>query len=77
LLASLDVARDEVAGVTEIARMLGVDRRTAARYVERGEFPKPMGELARGRVWLRADVMAWAKVNLPLKPGRPRGSMTN
>ena len=73
-LASLGVSPDQLAGVSEIAELLGVSRPSAARYVERDSFPKPVGALARGRVWLRADVERWAKANLPLKPGRPRKS---
>ena len=73
-LASLGVPGEALAGVSEIAELLEVSRPTAARYVERHDFPAPLGELARGRVWLRADVEAWAKANLPLKPGRPRKS---
>jgi predicted DNA-binding transcriptional regulator AlpA len=69
-----DVAREELAGVSEIAEMLGVSRPSAARYVERPDFPAPAGELSRGRVWRRSDVTAWAKAQLPLPPGRPRKS---
>jgi prophage regulatory protein len=67
-----DVAREELAGVSEIAEMLGVSRPSAARYVERSDFPAPAGELSRGRVWRRSDVQAWGKKHLPLPPGRPR-----
>ena len=71
-IASGALSPNEVAGVSEIATMLEVTRRTAARYVERPDFPEPAAQLLRGRVWLRADVEVWAKANLPLKPGRPR-----
>jgi prophage regulatory protein len=71
-LASLSVSPEDVAGVSEVAEMLGVSRPTAARYVERSDFPAPAGSLARGRVWLRADVERWGKEHLPLPPGRPR-----
>jgi predicted DNA-binding transcriptional regulator AlpA len=70
-LASLDVSPEDLAGVSEIAEQLGVSRTSAARYVERPDFPHPVGKLARGRVWLRADVQAWGQANLPLKEGRP------
>jgi predicted DNA-binding transcriptional regulator AlpA len=70
-LASLGVSPEDLAGVAEIAKMLGVSRPTASRYVDRDDFPEPVGQLLRGRVWLRADVQAWAKANLPLKAGRP------
>lgn len=63
---------DELAGLAEIAKMLGVTKRTVQRYIERADFPEPYEHLARGRVWLRVDIEAWAKEHLPLRPGRPR-----
>jgi len=71
LLASPGVSPDELAGVSEIAQMLGVPLRTAARYVEREDFPEPYERLARGRVWRRDEVEAWGRENLPLRTGRP------
>ena len=71
-LASLGVSPEDLTGISEIAELLGVSRPSAARYVERDDFPEPVGRLARGRVWFRADVEAWGKANLPLRPGRPR-----
>jgi predicted DNA-binding transcriptional regulator AlpA len=68
------VSSDQLAGVSEIAQLLGVPKRTAARYVDREDFPEPFDTLATGRVWLRADVDTWAKSYLPLRPGRPRKS---
>lgn len=68
------MAPEELAGVTEIAEMLGVARRTAAAYTERDDFPAPVGVLARGRIWRRVDVDRWAKKNPPRKPGRPKKS---
>ena len=66
------VAPEEVAGLTEIAQMLGVTRRTVQRYIGRPDFPEPIGRLARGRVWRRTDVDEWAGRTLPLPEGRPR-----
>ena len=66
------VPQDELASIAELAEMLGVTRRTAHRYADRADFPRPVGELAAGRVWLRADVKRWAKKTLPLPEGRPR-----
>ena len=71
LLRSRTVSPDQLAGVSEIAELLGVPKRTAARYVDREDFPKPFDTLATGRVWLRVDVDTWAKSYLPLRPGRP------
>ncbi len=71
-VGSLLVSPDELVGITEIAAILGVPVRTAARYSDRSDFPAPLGQLARGRVWRRDDVARWEKESLPLKPGRPR-----
>ncbi len=68
------VTPDELASIHEVAAMLGVTERTAQRYAERPDFPAPVEVIAGGRirVWLRADVGAWAKAILPLQTGRPR-----
>jgi predicted DNA-binding transcriptional regulator AlpA len=66
------VPSEELASIAEVAEILGVTRRTVHRYVDRHDFPKPIGELAAGRVWLRAEVEIWAKATLPLPEGRPR-----
>lgn len=71
-VGSLYVAPEELAGLSEIAEMLGVTTRTVQRYMEREDFPEPLGVLAAGRVWLRADIDRWAKQTLPLPEGRPR-----
>jgi predicted DNA-binding transcriptional regulator AlpA len=71
-VGSTFVAPDEIVGITEVAELLGVPVRTAARYVDREDFPAPLDTLARGRVWKRDDVVAWGKERLPLQPGRPR-----
>jgi len=60
---------EEFAGLAEIAETLGVSTRTAQRYIDRVDFPEPVGRLAGGRIWRRDDVKAWAKGHLPLKPG--------
>jgi predicted DNA-binding transcriptional regulator AlpA len=65
------VAPDDLASVSEIAQMLNVSKRTAARYVDRVDFPAPVDVLATGRVWRRTAVRGWAKKHLPLRVGRP------
>ena len=62
----------DLAGLQEIADMLGVTPRTVQRYLTRADFPQPYARLAGGRVWLRADIDEWAARTLPLPPGRPR-----
>jgi predicted DNA-binding transcriptional regulator AlpA len=73
LLASLGVAPEDLAGLAEIAEMLGVTKQTALKYMRRVDFPEPFGHVAAaGSVWLRRDVETWAKETLPLPTGRPR-----
>jgi prophage regulatory protein len=71
-VAFTPMAPEELAGVTEIAQILGIARRTAAVYVDRPDFPQPVGVLARGRVWRTRDVERWAKKNPRRPPGRPK-----
>lgn len=61
-----------LAGVAEIAELLGVNKRTAIRYTQRPDFPEPLDRLASGPVWRSADVERWARKHLPLPTGRPR-----
>lgn len=62
---------DELAQLSEVAQLLGVAKRTAAKYVDLPGFPAPVERFSTGRVWARVDVTAWGKANLPLKIGRP------
>jgi hypothetical protein len=48
-------------GVAEAAALLAWDKRRVVTYADRGAFPSPVAELASGRVWLRADVEAFAR----------------
>jgi prophage regulatory protein len=53
---------EDLVGTAEIAKMLGVVRQYVDRLSrEDPAFPKPIAELAAGRVWKRADVVKWAK----------------
>jgi predicted DNA-binding transcriptional regulator AlpA len=62
----------ELAGLAEVAELLGIAKRTASKYVRRPDFPKPVDRLAAGPVWRRRDVERWAKATLPLpRTGRP------
>ncbi|MEP6909524.1 MAG: DNA-binding protein [Actinomycetota bacterium] len=62
---------DEFVGLSEIAASTSVTKRTALRWVERDDFPPPLGRLATGRIWRGTEVEAWAQENLPLRVGRP------
>jgi predicted DNA-binding transcriptional regulator AlpA len=70
-LRSPSVAPEELVGVHEIMELLRVSKRTAHKYVERGDFPKPIEHLSTGRIWIRAEVAEWAQATLPLQTGRP------
>ena len=49
-------------GVAEIAEMLGISRQRVNAIVRsHSDFPQPEAELSAGRIWLRAEVVAWAK----------------
>jgi predicted DNA-binding transcriptional regulator AlpA len=65
------VAREQLAGLAEIAELFGVSKVTALKYARREDFPAPLDRLASGPVWRRADVEGWGKTHLPLQGGRP------
>lgn len=63
-----------LAGLAEVADLLGVTKRTATDYVKRDDFPAPVQRLAATSVWTRAEVAGWARDKLPLTRGRPARS---
>lgn len=61
----------DLMSTVEIAELLGVTRQRVDQLSRTDQFPEPAAELAVGRVWARADVVAWAE-----KTGRlPAGSV--
>jgi len=72
LVASGEMAPEELASLAEIARLFGVTKRTAQKYAKHSAFPEPLGRVAAGPIWHRSDVEAWGKAHLPLPTGRPR-----
>lgn len=60
-----------LAGVAEVAELLGVTKQTALKYAARDDFPAPLDRLAAGPVWRRNHVETWAKRHLPFPTGRP------
>lgn len=54
------VAR-ELAGVAEIAELLGVTRQRVHQLAKTPGFPKPLAELSAGAIWDRAEVENWAR----------------
>ncbi len=66
-----------VAGIAEIAELLGVSRQRAVQIVrDHADFPDPVAELASGRIWHRPSVEAWITAHPDRKPGRPRNERT-
>jgi chromosome partitioning protein len=61
----------ELLGLAEVAELLGVTKRTATRYARRPDFPEPIARLRAGPIWLKKDVVAWARSGPPSRPGRP------
>lgn len=62
-------------GLSEVAEILGVTKRTALSYTRRSDlkFPAPQARLAMGPVWDRRDVERWQKKRLPLPKGPAPG----
>lgn len=67
----LDTPPDELAGVTELAKLFGVSKQRMSELRTREDFPAPVAELAAGPVWkvsnLRRFLDSWER-----RPGRPR-----
>lgn len=55
------MANGELMGPAEIARLLGVSRQRVTQLAAEPDFPTPTANLAMGKVWLSADVRAWAE----------------
>ena len=57
-----EITLDALVGVKEAAAMLGVERSNFIRdYADKPDFPRPVVELASGRVWLRGQIEAYAR----------------
>ncbi len=52
-----EIEFNELLGVKEAAALLGVQRSNFVRdYADKADFPRPVVELATGRVWLKSQV---------------------
>jgi len=51
---------DELLGAVDGARLLGVSRQRFYQLQDKPGFPQPAAELARGALWRRADIEAFA-----------------
>jgi predicted DNA-binding transcriptional regulator AlpA len=54
----------------EVAELLGVTKQRAHQIADERGFPALLAEDARGRVWSRYEVQAWAKVWRRERPWR-------
>ena len=53
---------EELAGIAEIAAMLGVSTQRVDQLARtHADFPAPVADLSAGRIWLKADIEAWAR----------------
>jgi predicted DNA-binding transcriptional regulator AlpA len=51
---------EDLAGPQEVCEILNISRQRLQQLAARPDFPKPVAELALGRVWYAADIRAWA-----------------
>lgn len=69
------MVKDTLVGAGEIAEILGVTRqRVHSLSRTYADFPKPVAELAAGRVWRMEEIRDWMKAHPDRKGGRPRKS---
>jgi len=56
------VSELELMGVAEVCALLGVSKQRVDQLVRTHlDFPRPVAQLAAGRIWLRADILKWAR----------------
>ena len=69
----VSTVQEELMGPAEVAQLLGVSQGRVSQLVRDYEdFPKPVADLAIGRVWKRSDVEAWIARHPDRRPGRRR-----
>lgn len=51
----------DLVGTEEIADLLAVERRTVNVWKQRGRLPDPFATISGTPIWLRGDIVAWAK----------------
>jgi prophage regulatory protein len=56
-------------GAHEIrVRLGGISRQRVYQLTSRRDFPKPVADLAQGKIWLAADVEAWIAMRRTEQP---------
>lgn len=53
--------RIPLAGIAEIAEILGVTKQRVTQLAKADGFPKPLDRIASGPVWRRTDIERWAR----------------
>jgi len=48
-----------LAGIAEIADLLGVSRQRVTQLTKQDTFPEPLQRLRMGPVWKLSDIQAW------------------
>jgi predicted DNA-binding transcriptional regulator AlpA len=66
----------KLAGIREIADLLGVSRQRANQIAAKNDFPKPLDRIAAGPVWRDSEVKAWAKGRGSSSAEVPEGGTT-
>ncbi|WP_433302148.1 helix-turn-helix transcriptional regulator [Actinoplanes sp. CA-030573] len=56
-------------GPHEIRDMLGVSRQRVRQLALRSDFPRPVADLAQGKVWVLTDIETWISIH---RAGRGR-----
>jgi prophage regulatory protein len=52
----------DLVGVTEVKELLGVSRQRVHQIIrDHPDFPEPVAEIKAGKIWLRRDVVSWAR----------------
>ncbi|MFC4530472.1 hypothetical protein [Sphaerisporangium dianthi] len=70
-LVGREPGRRDLVGAVEAGEILGVSRPRVHQLAERPDFPAPLYVLAAGKLWARADIVAFG-AQWDRRPGRPR-----
>ncbi len=65
----MKIDTSELAGLTEVAELLGVSRERVRQLRSEPAFPEPVAELQATPLWRRGDITAW-DANRRRRPGR-------
>ncbi len=67
IVVGVGTKRLRLVGAHEIrVRLGGISRQRVYQITSRSDFPRPVADLAQGKIWLADDVEAWI-----LRRGRP------